>query len=129
MSVKSIRSMVLINSEISWLFCLNDLPISDRSILKFPTTIVLGSIYATTSKSVCLVKLCAPVLGTCMLKMLFLLDVPFCLLIWSDLLWLFWLILVRNPIYQIWIYLLLTALRIHFYNKPIFVLIGEMNFL
>jgi hypothetical protein len=44
-------------------FCLDDLSISDRGVLKTPTTTVLESICAFESFSVCLMKLCSPPLG------------------------------------------------------------------
>jgi hypothetical protein len=40
-----------------WFFCLNDLSIVDRGVLKSPTTTVLESICAFKSFSVCLMKL------------------------------------------------------------------------
>jgi hypothetical protein len=45
-----------------WFFCLDDLSIGDRGVLKSPTTTVLESIYAFRSFRVCLMKL-----GTLML--------------------------------------------------------------
>jgi hypothetical protein len=42
-----------------WFFCLDDLCISDREVLKSPTTAMLESIYAFKSFSICLMKLCA----------------------------------------------------------------------
>jgi hypothetical protein len=50
--------MVSFSSSISlWVFCLDDLSIVDRGILKVPATIVLGPIYGFMSFSVCLMKL------------------------------------------------------------------------
>jgi hypothetical protein len=45
------------------IFCLNDLSIGDRGVLKPPTTTVLESICALKSFSVCLIKLGALTLG------------------------------------------------------------------
>jgi hypothetical protein len=44
-------------------FCLDDLSIVDRRILKFPTTTVLESICAFKSFNVCLMKLGALIMG------------------------------------------------------------------
>jgi hypothetical protein len=46
------------------MFCLDDLPIGDRGVLKSPTTTVLKSICALKYFSVCLMKLGALTLGT-----------------------------------------------------------------
>jgi hypothetical protein len=51
---------VSFNSSVSLLlFGLGDLSISDRGVLKSPTTTVLGSICVFKSSSECLMKLCA----------------------------------------------------------------------
>jgi hypothetical protein len=46
-----------------WFFCLDDLSIGDRGVLKSPTTTVLESIFAFRSIRVCLMKLGALTLG------------------------------------------------------------------
>jgi hypothetical protein len=52
------------SSRISLLiFCVDDLSIGDRGVLKSPTTTILESIYAFKSFSVCLMKLGALTLG------------------------------------------------------------------
>jgi hypothetical protein len=52
--------MVSFSSRIPWLiFCLDDLSIGDRGVLKSPTTTVLGSLYGCKSFSICLMKLSA----------------------------------------------------------------------
>jgi hypothetical protein len=54
----------VICSRISLLnFCLDDLSIGDKGVLKSPTTTVLESIFAFRSFSVYLMKLCALTLG------------------------------------------------------------------
>jgi hypothetical protein len=56
--------MVSISSRISLLiFCLNDLSIGDRGVLKSPTSSVLESVCAFKSFSVCLIRLGALPLG------------------------------------------------------------------
>jgi hypothetical protein len=56
--------MVQFCSRISLLiFCLNDLSIVDRVVLKSPTTSVLGSICGFKSFRVCLMKLGALTMG------------------------------------------------------------------
>jgi hypothetical protein len=52
---------------LSFFFCLDDLSIGDRGILKSPTTTVLESVYAFRSFSVCLMKLGVLMLGACRL--------------------------------------------------------------
>jgi hypothetical protein len=47
-----------------WFFCLDDLFIGDRGVLKSPTTTVFEFIYAFRSFRVCLMKLGALTLGT-----------------------------------------------------------------
>jgi hypothetical protein len=60
----SICFMVSFSSRISLLlFCLDDLSIGDREVLKSPTTTVLKSICAIKSFSVCLIKLGTLTLG------------------------------------------------------------------
>jgi hypothetical protein len=46
-----------------WFFCLNDLSIGNRGVLRSHTATVLGSIYGFKSFSVCLMKLDALTLG------------------------------------------------------------------
>jgi hypothetical protein len=46
------------------IFCLDDLSIGDRGLLKSPTTTVLESIYAFRSFRVCLMKLGVLMLGS-----------------------------------------------------------------
>jgi hypothetical protein len=59
-----ISSVHLIYGVISLLiFCLDDLPIGDRGVLRSSTTTVLGSIGAFKSFSVCLMKLGTLTLG------------------------------------------------------------------
>jgi hypothetical protein len=54
----------VISSRISLLiFCLDDLSVGDRVVLKSPTTTVLESICAFKSCSVCFMKLGALILG------------------------------------------------------------------
>jgi hypothetical protein len=64
MSVKFIWSIVLFNAEVYLVFCLfvlfyifdlGDLSVCE--VLKLPTIIVLGSVYAFVSSSVCFMKL------------------------------------------------------------------------
>jgi hypothetical protein len=56
--------MTLFNCEVSLLiFHLNDLSIGYRKVLKSPTIIVVGSVYAFKTSSICLMKLSAPTLG------------------------------------------------------------------
>jgi hypothetical protein len=50
------------------IFCLDDLSIGDKGVLKSPTTIVLESICAFKSFRVCLMKLGALMLGAYTLK-------------------------------------------------------------
>jgi hypothetical protein len=60
----SILSMVWFSFRISLLiFCLDDLSIDDRGVLKSPTTTVLESIYVFRPFRVCLMKLGALMLG------------------------------------------------------------------
>jgi hypothetical protein len=60
--------MVCFSSRISLLiFCLDDLSIGDRGVLKSLTTTVLESIYVFRSFRVCLMKLGALTLGACRL--------------------------------------------------------------
>jgi hypothetical protein len=54
----------LVLGLLCWFFCLDDLSIGDRAILKSPTTTVLESICAFNSFSVRLMKLCALNWGT-----------------------------------------------------------------
>jgi hypothetical protein len=71
--------MVSFSSRISLLiFCLDDLSIGDRGVLKSSTTTVLESIYAFKSFSVCLMKLGALTLGAYRLLILLPFDVTFC---------------------------------------------------
>jgi hypothetical protein len=57
--------MVSFNSSISLLsFCLDDLSISDRGVLKSPTITLLEFICAFKSFSVCLMKLVVLILGS-----------------------------------------------------------------
>jgi hypothetical protein len=70
---------VSFSSRISLLiFCLDDLSIGDRGVLKSSTTTVLESIYAFKSFSVCLMKLGALTLGAYRLLILLPFDVTFC---------------------------------------------------
>ena len=63
-SVKSISSRVLLSDTISLLiFCLEDLSIFDRGVLKSPTIIVLLSISFLKSSKIFLLHLGAPMLG------------------------------------------------------------------
>jgi hypothetical protein len=56
--------MVSLSSMISLLsFCLDDLSVADRGVLKHPTTTVLESICALNSFSVYLMKMCSLILG------------------------------------------------------------------
>jgi hypothetical protein len=56
--------MVSFSSRISlFIFCLDDLSLGDRGLLKSPTNTVLESICAFKSFSVCLMKLGALTLG------------------------------------------------------------------
>jgi hypothetical protein len=56
--------MVYFRSRISLLsFCLDDLSIDDNGVLKSPTTTVLELINVFRSFRVCLMKLCALILG------------------------------------------------------------------
>jgi hypothetical protein len=56
--------MVLFNSRMSlFIFCLDDLSIGDRGVLKSPTTTLLDSIWAFKSFIICLMKLDALTLG------------------------------------------------------------------
>jgi hypothetical protein len=57
-------------------FCMDDLSIGDRGVLKSPTTTVLESICTFKSFNVCLMKLGALMLGACML----IIVISFCLL-------------------------------------------------
>jgi hypothetical protein len=54
----------LILRFLCWFFCLDDLSIGDRGVLKSPTTTALGSICCFKSFSICLMKLCALKLGS-----------------------------------------------------------------
>jgi hypothetical protein len=53
----------LVLEFLCWFFCLDDLSIGDRRVLKSPTTTVLESICALKFLSVCLMKLGALLLG------------------------------------------------------------------
>jgi hypothetical protein len=56
--------MLLFRSRICLLiFCMDDLSIGDKGVLKSPNTTVLVSICAFKSISVCLMKLCTLTLG------------------------------------------------------------------
>jgi hypothetical protein len=50
-----------------FIFCLDDICIGNRRVLKCPTTTVLESVYAFKSFSVCLMKLDALTLSRCTL--------------------------------------------------------------
>jgi hypothetical protein len=57
--------MVWLSSRIPLLiFCLDDLPIGDRGVLKSPTTTGLESIFVFRSLRICLMKLGALMVGT-----------------------------------------------------------------
>jgi hypothetical protein len=59
-------------------FCLNDLSIGERVLLKSPTATVLESVYAFKSFSVCLMKLGALTLGAYrLINVIFLMYCPF----------------------------------------------------
>ena len=75
-SVKSISSRALFSATISLLiFCLKDLSIFDRGVLKSPTIIVLLSISFLKSSKIFFMYLGAPMLGAYIFTMfMFLMD-------------------------------------------------------
>jgi hypothetical protein len=78
--------MVWFSSRISLLnFCLDDLSIDDRGVLKSPTTTVLESIYVFRSFRVCLMKL-----GAYRLIIVISFGVFPLILVWSALLYFIW---------------------------------------
>jgi hypothetical protein len=80
----------LILEFLCWFFCLVDLSIGDRGVLKSLTTNVLGCICVFKSISACLMKLGAMTLGR---YRLIIVISSWCVApLWSDLLCFFWLI-------------------------------------
>jgi hypothetical protein len=73
-----------------WLFCLDDLSIGDRGVLKSPTTTVMESIYAFRSFRVCLMKLGTLMLGAYRMIIVISFGVFLLLLVWNVLLYLIW---------------------------------------
>jgi hypothetical protein len=89
MLARSIWSVVLFSSRISLLtFCLEDLSIGDRVVLRSPTISVLEFIYVFKSFRVCLMKLGALTLGAYGLIIVISFGVFPLLLVWSVLVYL-----------------------------------------
>jgi hypothetical protein len=84
-----------------WFFCLEDLSFVNRGILKSPTTTVLGSLCGFKSFSICLLKLGALKLGAYKLIIVISSWGMALLLVWSDLIYFFWVIYIWNPLYLI----------------------------
>jgi hypothetical protein len=125
---------IFFNSQVSLLtYCLNDLSIGEKGILKPLAILVLihSFIHSSSSShyysyfysvldSICF--FCPVVLKLGMLTFgiyMFIIIVSSCwiLSVWSDVLCIFWLILVWSQLHQIWVYLLLLNFRLHLFGK------------